>query len=1092
MAAEETLRTKTPVPERNDPPSADQPSISDPERAPDDKQPDAASAEPRALARGFSHPQLLAVIGPLIALALLWPLTTLVVWRGLPPASVEIVPRLFDTDLDPVWSMDRDLTVIQFVSGDLRIYENQLPYLRHIDVKPQEAASIAPSATGFWIGSARAQEQAQTSQPPETWLVAEPVAGLEEGSIERAVFKLGEAIYGGPFEGIPHLVNVILYPPADSTSQQRFLDVDATEELLSGGVKAALLKADALGVSNAFIVAPLHAKPGVVDRENTETIGAIRQLAPSFTSLRRVYVIAQEESAGVSSAGIESTQHQIQALTRILFTRLPPAAVESLATAPADPDAIERMFGSASNPVGSSVIADTRELSSRSSLVPLLLGFLAYCAVLVQVGFRAARKGWRFVPWRRPQPALYFSIALMPAAILAFNGLTWSSFGAGWTPDPTQVSNINAFPLLVYGLPVLAGLMAGGGVLRWAFDKSPPQADEGSSRQSLRSILIRDTPVTGGAAADRLGFAQLVLALARFVDNRETEPPVVLAITGPWGSGKSSVMRMLQGELEPTGRFRFAWFNAWEHQERDQILAAFLRTIGRQLRNQHGARLAFQIAWIRLREASYWDLLMQLWPLLLVGVSYLLWNYASERETAASGLFGVLDEDGDPIELLSVAAASISGLGGLAGLLSLARWLKPFQVPLAWLFARPNAGMTEASYLDQFRSEFALYRQAVHENKFVIFIDDLDRCPPESVVEVLKAVNLIITSDEGPGKTFFILGFDWGYVTSSIELSFEKFIEANPELKGQFGGDYLKKIVTLPISVPEPAAPRITTYVNELDARRPTAPAEHRASGWRDARERINPVLISPLAQFVVTLVVLLAGFWLLLAQMPQGTGTTQPAEPKLVEPPGIINTPTPPGTIITVDLPEVAPPQAWPNWLQWLALVTAAGLATAAVTRLRRVSDRPPIPPEPVDPPEFLEAVRQVSASMPRNPRDVIRLLNQMRVTYFLQQPMAAGEDIYTPPLLTPEESVALSLLHYRNPVLFDRERLSAAATAGGLGDNGGAWATAVRQALTQAPAAQSVFDSASGISRFLEIYRNLLPSRPPAASDEIVQPRP
>ena len=118
----------------------------------------------------------------------------------------------------------------------------------------------------------------------------------------------------------------------------------------------------------------------------------------------------------------------------------------------------------------------------------------------------------------------------------------------------------------------------------------------------------------------------------------------------------------------------------------------------------------------------------------------------------------------------------------------------------------------------------------------------------------------------------------------------------------------------------------------------------------------------------------------------------------------------------------------------------------------------------------------------MPRNPRDVIRLLNLMRVTYFLQQPVR-GADIFTPPLLTPEESVALSLLHYRNSDLFDRERLAAAAAAGGSASGNGAWAAAVDQAIDDAPARARSSAHARHLAGSWKSTAIFLPRRPPGS---------
>src|SRR5262249_5178807 len=45
-----------------------------------------------------------------------------------------------------------------------------------------------------------------------------------------------------------------------------------------------------------------------------------------------------------------------------------------------------------------------------------------------------------------------------------------------------------------------------------------------------------------------------------------------------WGSGKSSLMNLLRGDLERFG-FRPVWFNAWHHQKEEHLLASLLETV---------------------------------------------------------------------------------------------------------------------------------------------------------------------------------------------------------------------------------------------------------------------------------------------------------------------------------------------------------------------------------------------------------------------------------------------------------------------------------------------------------------------------------
>jgi photosystem II stability/assembly factor-like uncharacterized protein len=64
--------------------------------------------------------------------------------------------------------------------------------------------------------------------------------------------------------------------------------------------------------------------------------------------------------------------------------------------------------------------------------------------------------------------------------------------------------------------------------------------------------LLDDRPLTD-LDKDLLGHRPAVLALSAFMRNRDTEPKLTIAITAPWGMGKSSMMGMLRGQLEDAG-----------------------------------------------------------------------------------------------------------------------------------------------------------------------------------------------------------------------------------------------------------------------------------------------------------------------------------------------------------------------------------------------------------------------------------------------------------------------------------------------------------------------------------------------------------
>lgn len=79
--------------------------------------------------------------------------------------------------------------------------------------------------------------------------------------------------------------------------------------------------------------------------------------------------------------------------------------------------------------------------------------------------------------------------------------------------------------------------------------------------------------------------------------------------------------------------------------------------------------------------------------------------------------------------------------------------------------------------------------------RIVLVIDDLDRCPPEQVVAVLEAAQLLVKT-----KLFVVvLAMDVRYVTRALEKKYEGVLQ--PE--GPSGLDYIEKIIQVPYRVPE-------------------------------------------------------------------------------------------------------------------------------------------------------------------------------------------------------------------------------------------------------------------------------------------------
>lgn len=76
--------------------------------------------------------------------------------------------------------------------------------------------------------------------------------------------------------------------------------------------------------------------------------------------------------------------------------------------------------------------------------------------------------------------------------------------------------------------------------------------------KSINDEIINDK------SKDMLNISQYIKGLTAFVRNCET--PMTLAIQGKWGTGKSSIMKLLQNELD-NNNVETLYFNTWQYSQ---------------------------------------------------------------------------------------------------------------------------------------------------------------------------------------------------------------------------------------------------------------------------------------------------------------------------------------------------------------------------------------------------------------------------------------------------------------------------------------------------------------------------------------------
>jgi len=306
----------------------------------------------------------------------------------------------------------------------------------------------------------------------------------------------------------------------------------------------------------------------------------------------------------------------------------------------------------------------------------------------------------------------------------------------------------------------------------------------------------------------------LVEALFNFLDNEQTKPPLTVGVYGAWGSGKSSIMRMLCEQLQNSERYVTVWFNAWRHHQEDQLGPALLQSIVSEFRRQATAPIRLRSWWSALRysrKTFYWALAL---PCVVVP-SYIVYT-TTQR----------------PLFLTGYLAALVPFWKAVV-----APFLRLFTIePIE---AVDKSFRERMSFFQDFNEEFERVVSSLPKGHYLcIFVDDLDRCPPDRVTDVLEALNRLMESQ----LCFVVLGMDPDMVRRCVEIRYKDLVEAfeeeDPGYARRYGARFLEKLVGMAVTVPpvDPATlkPKI----------RPKAPPKLWVRLVDGSRRRLDQILV--------------------------------------------------------------------------------------------------------------------------------------------------------------------------------------------------------------------------------------------------------
>ncbi|MHB8644378.1 MAG: KAP family P-loop NTPase fold protein [Thermomicrobiales bacterium] len=291
------------------------------------------------------------------------------------------------------------------------------------------------------------------------------------------------------------------------------------------------------------------------------------------------------------------------------------------------------------------------------------------------------------------------------------------------------------------------------------------------------------------ANIDLLRFGYLAKAVTGVVMNTELLP-ITVGIYGDWGGGKSSLIRLVQADLASKPNVMTLQFNGWLFEGYEDAKTALMGTIldaikerteSDQTLSERGkgllTKLMRRVNWLQAARMAG----RYLGPA-VVGLPHL----------------SLMNAGTDIINLVRKVAAGDGEID--------------MEEAKKLLAETPDDEATARRNVREFRDDFAALLADSKIDTLVVFIDDLDRCLPDTIIETLEAIKLFLFVK----GTAFVIGADERLIQYAVRQRF-------PELPGtavEVGRDYLEKLIQVPIRIPPLGAADIESYMNLLFAER--------------------------------------------------------------------------------------------------------------------------------------------------------------------------------------------------------------------------------------------------------------------------------
>ncbi len=288
---------------------------------------------------------------------------------------------------------------------------------------------------------------------------------------------------------------------------------------------------------------------------------------------------------------------------------------------------------------------------------------------------------------------------------------------------------------------------------------------------------------------DYLNFSGTAKTVAEMII-QASGTPVSIGVSGQWGVGKSSLIKLVENELllyekdtpKKERKFIFVNFNAWLYQGFDDARAALMDVIATTLQEEAEVRekgtdkvknFLKRVKWLRVAKTvadTAGAIALGLPPGVFTGLEHIVSKFKPGQTITES------DYDGFKSSLEGVTELGSS-------------------------FLSPKKVESPPKEIHELRKSF---EEALKELEvtLVVFVDDLDRCLPETTISTLEAMRLFLFLN----NTAFVIAADDKMIKHSVKRHFEG-------IEDDLVTNYFDKLIQVPIRVPALGTQEVKAYL---------------------------------------------------------------------------------------------------------------------------------------------------------------------------------------------------------------------------------------------------------------------------------------